>query len=152
MATTTGTRAASTFPAATGGPARLLVAYGSHDFGANPSVADVIQLCKVPAGAIILDGLLRLEDIDSNATETLDIDIGTSADSDAFLNGGVRTGDVVTDYLPEGGVRLPFHGTLKDGPVICSTTQETIIQATIVAAAATFAAGTMTVLVYYVCP
>jgi hypothetical protein len=151
MATTTTTRAASTFPAYKGlGAGNLCAAYGQHDFGANPTIGDVIEMCKVPPSAVILGGFLRLEDIDSNATETLDIDVGTSADPDAFLNGGVRTGDAVTDYLPEGGVLLPLHATLKDGPV--STTIETTIQLTIVAAAATFAAGTATLVVHYVCP
>lgn len=151
MATTTGTRAAATFPAYKGlGAGNLCAAYGSHDFGANPTIADVIEVCKVPAGAVILGGYLRLEDIDSNATETLDLDVGTSADPDAFLNGGVRTGDAVTDYLPEGGALIPFHATLKDGVV--SATLDTVIQITVVAAAATFAAGTATVVVHYVCP
>lgn len=151
MATTTKARAAASYPAYKNlGAGNLCVAYGSHDFAANPTIADIIELCKVPPGAVILDGFMRLEDIDSNATETLDIDIGTAADPDAFGNFGVRTGDAVTDYLPEGGARLPLHGTLKDGPVEVSA--ETVIQATVVAAAATFAAGTMTVVVYYVTP
>ncbi len=151
MATTTGARAAASFAAYKGiGAGNLSVAYGSHDFGANPSIADVIEICKIPAGAVVLDGYLRLEDIDSNATETLDLDVGTAADPDAFLNGGVRTGDAVVDYLPEGGALIPFHGTLKDGVV--SATLDTIVQITVVAAAATFAAGTATVVIRYVNP
>jgi hypothetical protein len=144
-------RAASTFPAFTGGGGgNLCAAYGSYDFAVNPSIADVVEFCRLPKGAVVLGGWLRLEDIDSNATETFDMDIGTAADTDAFGNFGVRTGDAVTDYLPEGGALLPLHGTLKDGPV--SITAETVVIGTIVAAAATFAAGTATVVVLYVTP
>lgn len=149
MATLTATRAASTFPASLyAGAGVLQAAYGSYDMSANPTANDVLELCKVPAGAVILDGFIRMEDLDSNATETLDFDVGTSADADAFGNFGVNPGDAVTGYLPEGGIRLPLHGTLKDGPV--SVTSETTIQLTWIAAAATFAAGTVTCVVYYV--
>lgn len=147
----TNNRAAASFPAFTGGGAgNLCVAYGSYDFAANPSIADVVEFCRLPKGAVVLGGWLRIEDIDTNATETFDMDIGTAADTDAFGNFGVRTGDAVTDYLPEGGTLLPLHGTLKDGPV--SITAETVVIGTIVAAAATFAAGTATVVVLYVTP
>lgn len=151
MATTTATRAADTFPVFQGvGSGFLQVAYGSYDMSANPTAADVLELCKLPAGAVVLGGFLRMEDLDSNATETIDIDVGTAADSDAFGNFGVQTGDAVTGYLPEGGVLLPLHGTLKDGPV--TVTAETTVQLTWVAEAATFAAGTVTLVVFYVVP
>jgi hypothetical protein len=149
MATITATRAASTFPVGGyAGGGVLNVAYGTYDMSANPTANDVLELCKVPAGAVILGGWLRVEDLDSNATETLDIDVGTSADPDAFGNFGVLNGDAVTNYLPEGGVLLPLHGTLANGPV--SVTSETTIQLTWIAAAATFAAGTVTLVVHYV--
>lgn len=149
MATLTATRAASGFPASLyAGAGVLNAAYGSYDMASNPTANDIVELCKVPAGSVILGGWLRVEDLDSNATETIDIDVGTSADADAFGNFGVQTGDAVAGYLPEGGVLLPLHGTLKDGPV--SVTSEITVQATWIAAAATFAAGTITVVVLYV--
>ena len=157
MATLTATRAAAAFPTfKTHGSGIQQVAYGSYDFAANPSAADIVKLCKLPAGAVVLGGFMRLEDIDSNATETVDIDIGWAAngaeavDADGFGNFGVRTGDAVTDYLPEGGSLLPLHGVLKDGFV--TFTKETTIQATVVATCATFAAGTISVVVWYVVP
>jgi hypothetical protein len=157
MATLTATRGASTFPAYTGmGAGALCAAYGSYDVAANPTIADIIKICKLPRGAVVLGGFIRMEDLDSNATETIDVDVGIldngteSTDADAFGNFGVRTGDAVTDYLPEGGVLLPLHGTLKDGPVTLHG--DTDVTVTFVAAAATFAAGTITVVVHYVCP
>lgn len=151
MATLTATRAAANFPVSSfSGAGVLQVAYGSYDMAANPTANDVLLLCKVPANATILGGWVRMEDLDSNATETLDFDVGTSADPDAFGNFGVQNGDAVTNYLPEGGILLPLHGTLKDGFV--STTAETTIQLTWIAVAATFAAGTVSVVVQYVVP
>jgi hypothetical protein len=151
MATLTATRAAAGFPVSSfSGAGVLQVAYGSYDMSANPTANDVLLLCKVPANATILGGWVRMEDLDSNATETLDFDVGTSADADAFGNFGVQNGDAVTNYLPEGGILRPLHGTLKDGFV--TTTAETTIQLTWIAVAATFAAGTVSVVVQYVVP
>lgn len=157
MATVTAIRAAATFPAFKAlGAGVLCAAYGSYDFAAEPAAADILEICKVPAGAVILGGFIRCEDIDSDATETIDIDVGyaangaVAADPDAFGNFGVQTGDAVVGYLPEGGILLPLHGTLKDGPV--TLTRETTITVTFVDDPATFAAGTVTVVVHYVNP
>jgi hypothetical protein len=157
MATLTAARAASTVPVFTGmGSGALCRAYGSYDVAVNPTIGDVINICRLPRGAVVLGGFLRMEDLDTNATETIDVDVGIldngteATDSDAFGNFGARSGDAVTDYLPEGGVLLPLHGTLKDGPVTLHG--ETVVTVTFVAAAATFAAGTVTVCVDYVCP
>lgn len=150
MATLTADRAVDTFPAFKAlGAGILCRAYGTYELGSAPSAADVIEMCKVPAGAVILGGFLRAEDLDSNATETIELDVGTAADPDALLNSGVLNGDAVTNHLPEGGILIPFQGTLANAPL--SVTAETIIQVTVTAAAATFAAGTITVCVDYVC-
>ena len=151
MATVTGTRAEDGFPAFKAiGSGILCAAYGSYDFASEPAAADVLKLCKVPKGAVILGGYLRMEDLDTDATETIDVDVGTAADSDAFGNFGVQTGDAVAGYLPEGGVLLPLHGTLGNGPVTVSA--DTVIQVTFVDDPATFEAGTVTLVVHYVNP
>lgn len=157
MATTTTSRAASTFPAFKAlGAGIVCAAYGSHDFAANPTAADIIELCKLPAGAVVLGGWYRAEDIDSNATEEVDIDVGYAAngavvaDPDAFGNFGVQNGDAVTNYLPEGGTLFPLHGVLKDG--FLAFTRETTVTATVNVDAATFAAGTISVVILYVNP
>lgn len=152
MATVTATRAASTFPAFKAlGAGVLCRAYGHYDFAAEPAAADVLEICRIPAGATILGGFIRMGDMDSNATETLDFDVGTAADTDAFGNFGVNTGDALAAYLPEGGILLPLHGTLAtEGPV--TVTAETVIQVTFVDDPATFDSGNVTVCVDYVCP
>jgi len=157
MATLTATRAASTFPVfKTLGAGVVCAAYGSYDFAANPTAADIVQLCKLPPGATVIDGFIRIEDIDTNATEELDIDLGwagngaEAADADGFGNFGTLNGDAVTNYLPEGGTVMPINGTLINGFV--SFTKETTVQAVVNTDAATFAAGTISVVIYYVCP
>lgn len=151
MATVTAARAASTFPAFTGmGAGALCRAYGHYDFAAEPAAADVLEICRIPRGATILGGFIRMADMDTNATETLDFDVGTSADPDMLGNFGVQTGDSVTGYLPEGGILLPLHGLLaSSGPI--TVTGETVIQVTFVDDPATFGEGNVTVCVDYVC-
>ncbi|MGL5737085.1 MAG: hypothetical protein ACRCYS_19660 [Beijerinckiaceae bacterium] len=151
MATLTGARASSTLAVAkpsTGGV--MSVYYGSYDFAANPSIADIVEFVRVPAGFVALGGHLRLEDIDTNGTPTFDMDIGDAADTDRLGNLGVASGTAVTGYLPEGGSLFPLNGLLKDGPVTYSA--ETLITGTVVAAAATFAAGTATVVIWGINP
>lgn len=66
---------------------------------ANSDTADVGYL---PKGAIPIGGYLACDDIDTG-TETFDMDLGITdngvdgADSDFFVNGGVFSGDAVTD-------------------------------------------------------
>lgn len=162
MATTTATRAAATFPVykpqGGGTPGR---AYGIMALTANPSAADIIQLCRLPAGAVVTGGFLRMTDMDTNGAPTLDIDIGWAAnggtgtfdavDADGFGNFGVSNGTAVANYLAEGGTLVPLNGVLGVNGVV-TFTRETIIQATVNAVAATFAAGTITVVVDYLCP
>lgn len=151
MATFTADRAKSTFPvAAYAGAGVLQVAYGSYAFTAEQNAGETLAACKVPKGAVILGGWLRMGDMDSNGTETIDVDVGWVGNADALGNFGVQTGDAVVGYLPEGGVLLPLHGDLATGPI--TLTEEKTIDLTFIDDAATFAAGTATVIVHYVYP
>lgn len=150
MATLTGSRAAANFPvSAYAGAGVLQVAYGSYTLAANPTAADVIAFCKVPAGAVVIGGHFRGEDIDTG-TEALDIDIGWAADTDGFGNFGVLTGDATTDVKPEVSILYPLNGTLKSGPV--TFTSETTIIGTVNVAANAGGTGVLWVSVFYVVP
>lgn len=158
MATSTATRAGSTFPVYSPlGAGLLCCAYGTVEVSANPTAADVFQMCKIPAGAVVVGGRIYSDDLDTNATETLDLDVGwaangaEAADSDGFGNLGVMGTDTVAGVKPEAGYNYAFGGKLvTDGPQ--AFTKETTITVTCVATAATFAAGTLSVVVYYVAP
>lgn len=158
MATLTSTRATAGFPATLfAGAGVLNVAYGTYTLAANPTAADILQACKIPAGSVVLGGFLRGEDIDTG-TAALDIDVGwaanggtgvgATADPDGFGNFGVLNGTAVTNYLPEGGFLIPLHGTLATGPK--SFDADTTVQCVFNAPANAGGTGTVTVVVYYV--
>lgn len=155
MATLTGSRAASTFPV--GGPANqgvLQVAWGTYTFTANPTIADVVEFCKLPAGATVIGGFYQGADIDTG-TETFDFDIGWAAngtdvaDPDGFGNFGVQDGDVVAQFRPVAGIYYPFLNIIQDSG-FKTFAAETKIIGTVVAAAAAGGTGTVKVVVYYV--
>lgn len=158
MTTFTATRAASTFPAfQASGSGVLCAAYGTIEVSANPVANDVYEMCRIPAGAVIVGGRIYSDDLDTNATETLDLDVGwlangvEAADPDGLGNLGVIGTDTVAGVKPESGYNFSLGGKLiTDGPQ--SFTAETVIAVTCVATAATFAAGTLSVVVEYVVP
>jgi hypothetical protein len=158
MATFTATRAGATFPVYKPvGAGNLSCAWGTLEVAANPVANDFYAICKVPAGAVVVGGRILSDDIDTNATETLDLDVGwiangtEVADPDGFGNLGVMGTDTVAGAKVEGGYNFAFGGKLiTDGPQ--AFTAETTIGVTCVATAATFAAGTLSLVVYYVVP
>lgn len=100
----------------------LKVAFGSVELGTAIAANDVVNLCKVPAGAVVFGGFIQAQDLDTG-TEALDIDAGwlvnddEAADPDGFGNFGVWTGDAVTGIKPETGIYYPLGGVLfTDGP------------------------------------
>lgn len=155
--TLTATRAASTFPVYLGqGAGDLCVAYGTYELAANVEDGDIFEMCRVPAGAVVVGGMIYADDLDTG-TETLDMDIGwagngtEAADPDGFGNLGVWTGDAITDWKPVAGIMYPFQGVLlTDGPQTFS--EETIIQVEANVAANAGGTGTLSVVVYYVVP
>lgn len=158
MATFTATRAEATFPVfKASGAGNLCAAYGTIEIAANPADGDIYELCRVPAGAIVVGGTLYADDLDTNATETLDMDVGwaangsDAADPDGFGNLGVWTGDVTADVKPVVGNMFDLQGVLlTSGPQ--AFVNETLIQVEANAAAATAGTGTLSIVVYYINP
>ena len=156
MADLTNARAAASFPAFQSHASGLLcAAWGSEAIATNPTAGDILSVCKVPAGATVLQGCIYADDLDTNVSETLEIDVGWAAnadevaDPDGFGDFGVVTGDVVAEYKPVAGIVMPLQGTLfSAGPK--TFTAETTITATFVAGAATGGTGQLTIVVYYV--
>jgi hypothetical protein len=123
---------------------------------------DIFEMCRVPAGAVIVGGSLYCDDLDTGI-EALDMDLGwaanggsgtfDSADPDGLGNLGVLTGDVFAagNVSPTAGLIYPFSGVMADGD-LPSFTAETTIQIEANAAAGTFTAGALSIVVYYVVP
>lgn len=161
MATFTSSRAGSTFPkAAFVGAGVVHAAYGTIEVAANPADGDIYELCRLPAGAVVLGGMLYADDLDTG-TEVMDIDIGWAAnggsgtydeaDVDGFGNLGVLTGDAFAagNVSNVAGLIYPFSGVFADGDLPFFT-KETVVQAEANVAANSFTAGALSVVVYYV--
>ena len=133
----------------------VLSMYSTYVIAAALSAADIIQMGKLPKGAVPIGGYLAVTDIDTG-TEALEIDVGIaangvdSADPDFFTNSGVITGDAgagsgITTNAAE--VRT-FYGPFP----VPMLHDETIVTATIVAAANAGGTGTVVVRVDYITP
>lgn len=155
--TLTSTQAATGYPVHGVGPAgNVKAAYGTYTIAANVEDGDIFEMCKVPKGAVVLGGWLYSGDLDTG-TEAIDMDVGwaangsDAADPDGLGNFGVWTGDAVTGVKPETGTSMPLGGVLiTAGPKTFAA--ETTIQIEANVAAATFAAGTVSLVVYYLAP
>lgn len=150
-----GTRAAATLPVYQGiGSGNLQVAYGSFTLTEVPEVSDKYQLCRLPAGAVVVGGYFAATDIDTG-TETLDIDLGNAAngaeaaDPDAFGNFGLISGDSPGVDVTNGIVSNQRVLGFVTPPTF---TRETIVEATVVAVAAAGGTGTVAAVIYYVVP
>lgn len=157
MATLTGTNAAAGAPVpGLPVPAGVLgVAWGYYNVATAPSAADILEICKLPAGATVIGGFIQAADLDTNATETLDIDVGwaangtDAADPDGFGNFGVLTGDAVAEFRPVAGIFLPFTNVIQDSGYK-TFAAETKVTITFTGAPATLTAGYIKVICFYV--
>lgn len=156
--TLSATRAAGAFPDFTpAGAGALACAHGTYEIAANVEDGDIFEMCKIPPNATVVAGWVYADDLDTNATETLDMDVGwaangvDAADPDGFGNLGVWVGDAVANHKPEVWNRFPLGGVLKDGPKTFGAAITTI-QVEANAAAATGGTGTLSVIVLYLTP
>lgn len=166
MATVSTNQYSNSVPAGHGLQGNVKAWFGKYTYTSAPSTNDLINLCKLPKNCLTLWGFVATDDIDTG-TETLDIDIGftanggssatltisdgttytntaSSADAAGFVNGGVFTGDAITDLKAAGTNWRPFmHET---GPKFFS--EETVVQAKIIAAANAGGTGTVYVCIF----
>jgi hypothetical protein len=130
-------------------------AYGVYEIAAITEIGDIFEMCRLPPGAVVIDGFVRADDIDTGA-EALDIDVGwaangtDAADPDGFGDLGLWTGDGIVGIKPETQIYFPFNGVLKDGPkTFTSPTADTIVQLEVIAISIAGHVGTVSVGVYY---
>lgn len=156
MATLTGPRAAATFPvpSLSHNQGVVQVAFGYYNVTSALSANDVVQFCKLPAGATVIGGFYQAADIDTG-TETFDMDIGwaangtDAADPDGFGNFGVQDGDVVSQFRPVAGIYYPFANIIQDSG-FKTFAAETIITGNVVAAANAGGTGMLKVVVFFI--
>lgn len=158
--TLTATRGSKTFPVfQPDGNGALAVAYGEYNIGAAVEDGDIFEMCRVPAGAVIVGGFFYGADLDTG-TETLDMDLGwaanggsgtwDSADPDGLGNLGVLTGDAFAagNLSIAAGLLYPFNFTTAAGR-LPRFTKETVIQVEANAASNAGHTGYITVVVFY---
>lgn len=153
-ATLAGARSVTTVPQGGSGPAYdVKASWGTITVDASSEDGDIWQICRVPAGSLVIGGWLLAGDGDTGI-EALDIDLGwaangvDSADPDGLGNFDVWSGDATHGGSSEVGNQLLLGGVLMSaGPKLF--TVETLIQAETNTAAATGVAMEVTVVVFY---
>ena len=124
MATYKSEKAAATVSARAG----LGVVSATAKFSLSAALAlnDVMEMVKVPAGATVLDVILHTDDLDTNGTPTITLDVGDGADADYFLSasqvartGGVARADAATfkpkTYVAEGLIQVTVSAAPATG-------------------------------------
>lgn len=115
---------------------------------------NTIDIGWLPKGTIPIGGYFACADLDTG-TEALDLDLGIvangvdSADPDFFMNGGLFSGDPITD--------LPFtnsanYRVLTGAFPVLQLGAKTKVQLICNTIPATFAAGKAVVRIDYICP
>jgi hypothetical protein len=107
--------------------------------GTGSAAADVIQMIPVRKGTTVLGLWLSAEDLDTNGTPTISLDVGDGGDVDRFIDGSTvgQTGGVAV-------IGSGVAAAVTDGFPYAYTADDTI-DVLLAAAAATKAAGNITV-------
>lgn len=88
MATFTASAAASTVqPKTSGISGNLKCAYGTYEITAALALNDVIQMVRVPANATIVGVNLGTDDLDTNGSPAIVLDVGDGSDTDRLIDG-----------------------------------------------------------------
>lgn len=85
MATLTADKVASTVQPRTVHGATVTQVTSTFALSAALAAADVIELVKVPKGAVILDVVLGVDDLDSGATPAITLTVGDGDDTDRYI-------------------------------------------------------------------
>lgn len=147
MATVSGSASATTIPAREhfGSALNSVVSTFAHPTTGDGSAAgDIIEMVKVPKGAVVLEVWLTSEDLDTSTAPAIELDVGDGGDVDRFIDGATigQAGGIVR--LGSG-----VAAAAMDGAFGFAYTVDDTIDVKVVAAAGTKAAGTITLGVLY---
>jgi hypothetical protein len=141
MATFTADEAAATAPAkGEGMSGNCKVVVAEYEISAALALNDVIQMVKVPNGAVVSNVVLATDDLDTHGTPTIVLDVGDGGDTDRYIDGatvGQAGGVTDSSNLAIGGIGYEY-------------TDEDTIDILVQAAPATGAtSGTLKLIVHY---
>lgn len=145
MASTNSDQFGVLIPRPGSGPAGdLKVYYGTKAVASNPSASDTLNMFTMAKGFTPLFGWAYGGDMDTNGSETIQVDVGITGDATKYLNSGALNGDAVTNMKTTVGIWMPL---MEDLILVKPTelTADTNCIVTFEATAATFAAVQLTV-------
>lgn len=88
MATFTADEAAATAPAkGEGFSGNAKVVVSEYEITAALALNDVIQMVKVPVGAIVSNVVLATDDLDSGGSPAIVLDVGDGGNTDRYIDG-----------------------------------------------------------------
>jgi hypothetical protein len=133
---------------------QLGVAWGTFNITTPLAAADTIRMCRLPAGATLIDGHIIAADIDTG-TGVLSLSAGweanqggDAANATGLLAASVLNGTAVVNYLTVASILVPFTGVLiTTGPQLFQA--ETVLNITCNVAANAGGVGQITMVAYY---
>ena len=140
MPTTTHSGAAAGVTLFEGRGNQASIMHNQISLAANVVVNDILEAVRLPKNAVVTDVMVVASDIDTNATPTLAFAVGYGGDDDYFI--------AATNIGRTGGVARADAATAKP----LALTEEDTIDIKWTGAAATFAAGTIDLIVTYYNP
>lgn len=145
MASTNSQQYGAGVPRPGAGPAGdLKVYYGTRAVAANPAANDTLNMFTMAKGFVPLFGWVFGGDIDTNAAETIEVDVGIPGAATKYLDSGALNGDAVLNLKTTVGIWMPLMGDLiLVKPTALTADTDCIV--TFTATAATFTAAQLTV-------
>lgn len=115
--------------------------FGTYELAAALVINDVVQMVKVPLGARVLSVTLFTDDLDTNTTPAIVLDVGDDGVTDRFIDGAICG--------QAGGMAFSLEGSYKNaaGFGYTYTANNTIDVLVQVAPATGAATGTISVIV-----
>jgi hypothetical protein len=137
MATLTSSAVASTVQAKT--QTGVNIVKGTYTLTAALALNDVIQMVKVPKGAILHSVVLASDDLDTGGSPAIVLDLGDGSDTDRLIDGST---------IAQGG-GIVVGPNVKTGAGYAYTADDTIDVLVQVAPATGATSGTITLTVAY---
>jgi hypothetical protein len=108
----------------------------------SAAVGDIYQIVQVPNGFTIVDMILDTDQLDSNGSPTITLEVGDSGSAGRFYSGATiaRTGGIAIPTVAQ-TIGYTYTVGTNQGQFSGGQAGATIIQAQVTAAAATYKSG-----------
>lgn len=117
------------------------VAYGECAFSGTITTADSATICNLPLGAIVVGALIEADDLDTNGTPTITLNLGDSGSATRYFSGST---------VAQAGTAA--SATATTGLLNTVAAGQTAVIVAVAANSATSAAGNVRVAIQYFIP